>query len=143
MKKYLIILVVLCSCNFTDELHQSADPKLKPFLDKFHAEALKRGHDYRYSDVVLKFEQINSAGATKLGAVPIAKIDPDYFNERITGDEYQVLCIEFTIFHELGHALFSPDHVPGENDLMSEFPPIHDYAKYPDRREEILNRFFK
>lgn len=141
---FLILCLAFTSCDFTDQIHQTSDPELRPFLELFHQEALKRGHDYRSVDVsLILVKELRTAGLTTYKSIPVAQVNLDYFNERVNGDEYQRRALEFVVFHELGHAIFMRGHAEGDGELMSEHPPIHDYAKYPDKREAMLNRFFK
>lgn len=143
MKKLLFIIVLISGCTFTDELHYSVDPKLKPIVDRFFAEARAHGFNYEGYSATIMLDDIETSGLTIQHEIPVVKVDRNYFNERVNGTEYQRLCLEYIVFHELGHAWISPEHVEGDEDLMSAFGPIHQYAKYPEKREAMLNRFFK
>ncbi len=113
---FCLILLFLSSCN--DKYDYYVQPELQYYINSFYAEAAKRGISVERENLILRIENglryIDSAitkdrpyaalsGTSRKGQVTI-RIDKQYFETADT------LCIERTVFHELGHTYFCLRH---------------------------------
>jgi len=93
----------------------------------------------RHIEYVIDFEEINVVNEISDNIVGLCT----YFKKvDILRRDLLPYELKLIVFHELGHAWIS-DHVHGDQDLMSKYPPIHKYASDPQARKAMLKRFFK
>lgn len=139
---YACLLLILSSCVFTDENHFDIEDSLKPYVDKFYAEATARGqkiqHDnlLAYTTGALKHRE-GASGQSMPGGLPTIRIADDLM---ALGD---TLLIEYVVFHELGHALLYREHQEGFTMMSTKDYLIPDYKYRPHLRKELIDELFR
>ncbi|MEL7376951.1 MAG: hypothetical protein AAFN65_08335 [Bacteroidota bacterium] len=117
MPFYLLVLMVIFSCQKDEDLpavvFNDVDPELRPYYEKFLSEAADRGFSYEEESVYLGFDNLNdSSSSWSVGLAGIcnhiggdsALIDRAYW------DEIDEVKREMLVYHELGHCLLSREH---------------------------------
>lgn len=111
--RFLLLLSFLVLFGCSDEhTEYYIQPELKPYVEAFYSEADTRGIfvDRDALVVILTKDLVKSKGAAGLTTYVVGErqakveIDEEYFYENDS------ICVEWTIYHELGHAIFKMDH---------------------------------
>lgn len=145
MKWVISIAFFILAC--TPEPETIIDLKLKEYVNQFIIESSERGKYYSFDglSIIVKKMDCGCDGVTYGSKVFIeesffnfnkqrAKDNPQY-------DRYYNRVIEFTVMHELGHAVLKKEHSVGI--MAGEHTPYHLYAWYDDKRKDLLDEFFE
>lgn len=148
--RYLIFIFLLCLISCYD-IEWSIDSRLSNHVNSFYIEASKRNVNIKKDNLVVG---IKSGIKSEYGAIAITKkptrfsdkqiyvwVDEDWYNEQT--DE---LCIETTVYHELGHALLNRDHSNQNISLMNVANTYGCYRWFrigdPIDRDNLLDELF-
>jgi hypothetical protein len=111
----LAILLLFCitACDASEEYYVA--PELADYVESFYFEADSRGVSLQRSNLVIKLgglpERIDGQTRRSVGDFSgdqiTVIIDSEFFSSSSRD------CIEWVVYHELGHALLNRDHVGG------------------------------
>jgi hypothetical protein len=129
MTFFLIVLLFAC------EEDHIVDSRLKPYLDSFTIEALKRG--IKPQEISLTARTMEEAGKTKGDKV--------YINTKMIeaySDSYSVE-LEVIVFHELGHCILNKKHDDSRKGFMNTSPCLNCYRHDEAVRLDWLDYLFQ
>lgn len=146
MKKCLLLLVVLSSCQFDTEIEFSIDSRVADHVDRFFAEAEARGINIPRENLIVSVEELDPLGRSlKSGDQRVVLISADaydFFGPKWMSPDSAFYGMENVVFHELGHALLNRKHCDPCYSIMNSGISVFVYAKKPDLRKELIDELF-
>jgi hypothetical protein len=146
MKKILFALL-LCSCSssFDQVVEYKIYPLLKPSVDKFYAEALKRGINIQKTNLIAIIDEraidpANLGEVQMVGDQIVVLISKKQY-ERFLNDG-DTIFVERLVMHELGHALLNRKHTTNFS-IMNSGDYYYEYKRDSFRKVLIDELFDK
>lgn len=156
MKALIGILLLLCSCNFTDTDHWSICDEVKIHVDAFYREAAKRGIHIQHDNMQISLKKsmneygYGARGYTYSSNPPIITLDTDYVLDLVNRSKTSrrphakedSLQLQYLVFHELGHAVLFRDHNQGFSIMGIPRGYEMEYANDADQRVLLIDELF-
>lgn len=147
---FTLLLLITTSCSdILDESHISIDPKLKSFYNSFIKEGKKRGYDLSNKDITIMFDTLTYGleGITTHGTIPLIRVNYKFFknNEKTffqNSDSTNWFDVQYTIFHELGHALLYRSHTDKWSIMDCCAWSRGDYLDTYKKRQQLITELF-
>ncbi len=144
MKNALYILSILffCSCELIDQNHFDVEKELKPFVDNFYAESIKRGQHIQRENLMIYFSPLKGLAGESMNftSIPTIHIDPTFFNKYSKANA--PLYIEYVVFHEMGHAMLHRDHKDAYTIMTPNNKLIKEYSNNTQTRARLTDELF-
>lgn len=133
MKKYIILLLLLSSCELFNPTDYEVQEELKPYVDSFYQDGSNLGYQLPQDNLIIKLqkglrESCQCYGRTTWeegdwSANPQVRtyIDEDYFYKVDSANK------AFTIYHELGHGVLKRKAHTNRTSIMN--PDCHRLCK--------------
>lgn len=155
MKKIIfLIILVSFSCKEYSPVY-NVDPELKPFVDSFFHEGEIRGVFLPNDNLIMIFSSdslINGMpynGYTKYetgyNADPQIRSYINFAYFKANNNPYSRLCLESTIFHELGHGILKRQHTNTSSIMNTSircYLQKHAVTDSSSQREQLLDELF-
>lgn len=136
----LLMMFLLTSCNFNDDIEYKVDERLQPYVDKFFEEAASRGLIFQKYNLVVSIQPKLKEGAglsRSEGHQRVVVIDQSTYDFLKGAHE----SMEVIVFHELGHALLYRNHCDTQS-IMNPAMSLNQYAAKPEVRKIIVDELF-
>ena len=144
--KWIILLLLLCSCGTLFEKEYSIIPEAERHVEKFYAEAAQRGQSFP-RELIVEFAALDS-GMIGFGNIATpwksahVRLDKTFvYNALAKGTHEDSMRVQTLVLHELGHALMRRSHV-NTYSLMNIEKHQWNYAKYDSSKITLLNELF-
>jgi hypothetical protein len=136
-----LALILALSC--TEEETNTIDPKLQPYVTTFLQEAKAHNtpiHIHQYTirlqpNLTLNGQPVNATCTNYSSGKSVIYIDTDYYNTSAP------MCIERTLFHELGHSL-GRSHTNTRSVMNTMDATLRCYGDSESLRQELINELF-
>lgn len=145
----ILVMIIFSIDSCKDDVFQyRIQPELQSYMNSFYREANKRGIQVPKANLILEVvDGLRNQPQTPIGVTQVLnngqvtiKIDKQHF------DNADTLCIEKTVFHELGHGYFCrKNHIRGISymDVINADLACYGVTKYrPALRDSMLNELF-
>jgi hypothetical protein len=146
-----ILLIFITSCSdLIDEEHVEINSIARPAYNNFIKSALDHGLDFRHKSIIIKVDNLpeNKRGITSYNETILTiTLNKNYISDLESQMQYYdtQYYLEFTVFHELGHAFLLRAHLPnGSYSIMTCcMEEAWDYVNNDTRiklQDELFNR---
>jgi Zn-dependent peptidase ImmA (M78 family) len=127
-----IFFIAFISCtSFDQEVDYKIDPLLKPSVDKFYDEALKRGIYIQKTNLIAIIDDkevgFSNAGQFQMVGDQIMVLINKKYYERFLRNR-DTIFVERLVMHELGHALLNRNHTTTFS-IMNSGSYYYEYKK--------------
>ncbi len=143
--KYIILIFAISfySCEVFESTYY-IQPEVNPYMDRFYKEASERGYNFHRNNLIITIEDLTPEHPTRMGeTIRKSGFGDDqitvHIDDNIFDDPSDSLRIEYTLFHEMGHALLRRDH-NNTWSLMDYHVSLEEYKK--DRKRLIDELFY-
>jgi hypothetical protein len=141
--KNILILLVLCSCDYTDADHWEVAPELKDAVDQFYIQSAARGIYLQHQNMQMGIGQLEvPAVGRSYGMDPPVVIIDETFLRRLNFPR-DSLMLQYIVFHELGHAMLGRDHANGFTIMTPHDETMANYCSNAKERNELINELFR